>query len=41
MTWMAVEITLKVHGACDYSNCENLHRPATTYACYLENAHFI
>lgn len=40
-SWIAVEITLKVHGASDqchsifcadyYSNCEALRRPATTY----------
>lgn len=51
MTWIAVEITLKVRGASDqcrsrfasdyYSNFEDLHRPAMTYACYLEHARFI
>jgi hypothetical protein len=51
MTWIAVELTLKVHGASDqcrlwfctdyYSNCEDLHRPATTYVFYLQHARFV
>jgi hypothetical protein len=51
MTWIAVENALEVHRASDqwrlrlcadcYSNCEHIHRPAMTYTCYIELAHFI